>query len=97
MKHTINGFLVYQTASFWGKDERIVFQSCEPWKGQQTILIKPHALVVEIPDDFDPRAGQIDALKAQQRQAAAEFQKLCTDIKRQISELEAIEYAGPKE
>ena len=57
-------------------------------------LVGPTEVTFEVPDDFDPRLQQIKALQAQQRQAAADFEKLCTDIKRQISELSAIEYVA---
>lgn len=57
-------------------------------------LVGPTEVTFEVPDDFDPRPQQIAALQAKQRQAAADFETLCTDIKRQISELSAIEYVA---
>ena len=47
---------------------------------------------LEIPDDYDPRAQKIAALREQQTKAAADYQKTVTEIQRRISELQAIEY-----
>lgn len=93
MKHLIKGYLVYETASWRGDDERINFQGCKPWSSQQAILIGLHEFEVELPDNFDPRPEQIKALKAQKQKARADFELLCTQIQRQISELSAITMA----
>ena len=47
-------------------------------------------LEFDLPDDFDPRAGQIDALKATKQKLMAEFSARCTEIERQIQNLLAI-------
>ena len=49
-------------------------------------------LEFDLPDDFDPRAGQIDALKKTKQKLMAEFSARCVEIERQISKLQAIEY-----
>ena len=92
-KHTIKGFLVYETLSWQNDADRVQFQSIEPWDGQDAVLIAPHEFEVEVPDNFDPRPQQIKELQAQQKKAAADFAKLCTDIARQISELTCLEAA----
>lgn len=56
------------------------------------LFVCEHTLTVDIPDDFDPRAGQIEALQEQKRKAMAEFQATMTAIDKRISELQAIEY-----
>jgi hypothetical protein len=55
------------------------------------VLVGPTDVSFEVPDDFDPRPQQIKALEEKQRQAAAAFYALTTDIKRQISELQSLE------
>lgn len=47
-------------------------------------------LEFDLPDDFDPRAGQIDALKKTKQNLQAEFSARCTEIERQIQNLLAI-------
>ena len=49
-------------------------------------------LEFDLPDDFDPRAGQIEALKTTKQDLMAEFSARCTEIERQISKLQAIEH-----
>jgi len=48
-------------------------------------------LEFDLPDDFDPRAGQIEALQAAKQKLMAEFSARCTEIERQISKLQSIE------
>jgi len=47
-------------------------------------------LEFDLPDDFDPRAGQIEALRATKQTLMAEFSARCTEIERQIQNLLAI-------
>lgn len=56
--------------------------------------VQPHTIEVDMPDDFDPRPDLIKGLQAQQKKARADFEKLCTDIQRQISELQALEHSA---
>ena len=49
-------------------------------------------LEFDLPDDFDPRALQIETLKATKQKLMAEFSARCTEIELQISKLQAIEY-----
>ena len=95
MKHTIDGFITYEKSRY-SKKPTISFQSYRPSDDSyfNTVVVRPHSIEVEVPDDFDPRSQQIDALKAQQQKATAAYHAMVTDIKRQISELEAIEYVA---
>jgi hypothetical protein len=93
-KHTIEGALYFRTEDYWDAHERIVFYGFFNEELKGTAFIKLQTIEVEVPDDFDPRSQQIAALKKKQRKAAADFEKLCTDTKRQISELSAIEYVA---
>lgn len=85
MKVTIDGFISYSphNDSFW-------FHPID-MDAYGYITVQPHKFDVEIPDDFDPRAKQIDGLKAEKLKLMADFQKRCTEIEAKISELTAIE------
>ena len=93
---TIKGFIVFDS-------HRARLPSCYP-AGPYTFntygatddhtVIQEHTISVEIPADFDPRPGMVKALEAKKRDAEAAFAKLVTDINRQISKLQAIEYSG---
>lgn len=50
-------------------------------------------MTIELPDNFDPRVGAVETLKARKLQAMSDFQKLITQIDQQISQYTAIECA----
>lgn len=58
------------------------------------IPVREHSFTVEVPADFDPRPGMVANLEAEKRLVEAEFAKRVTDIERQISELQALEFSG---
>jgi hypothetical protein len=60
--------------------------------GNDTVPVREHSFTAEVPADFDPRPGMVEALQAKKRQLQAEFTKSVTDIERQISELQALEF-----
>lgn len=94
MKKTIKGFITYEHSRYAPENPRIAFNASMPENYPDiftdTVTFCEHTIEVDIPDDFDPRAGLIAALKARQVKAAADFAALCTDIQRQISQYEAL-------
>ena len=63
MKHTIKGYLVYQTADYYSDDQRLTFQDYKPLDRTKNIIIRPHSIEVDVSDDFDPRTAQVAALQ----------------------------------
>lgn len=98
MKHTITGFVTLRPCNI--EDASLVeFWPFDPRKYKhmaEYVVVKEHSFEVEVPDDFDPRPEMIKALQAKQQKARADFEKLCTDIQRQISEWQALEFNGDK-
>jgi len=47
---------------------------------------------IEVPDDYDPRAGKIAALERKKKKVMADYQKTVAEINEKISKLQAIEY-----
>ena len=45
---------------------------------------------IEVPDNYDPRAQQIEALEKQKQKAIADCEKTFTDINNRINNLKAI-------
>jgi len=45
---------------------------------------------IEVPDSFDPRAQQIEALEKQKQKVMADYQKTVTEINNRINNLKAI-------
>lgn len=91
MKHTIDGFIAY-TKRAHAKEPTISFSIYKPSKeyAPDTVVVRAHSIKVEVADDYDPRPELINGLKEQMKKARADFEALCTDIKRQISQYEAL-------
>lgn len=57
------------------------------------VLVKQHSFDVEVPDDFDPRPAQVQALREKEQEMRAEFARNITNIQSQINSLLALEMA----
>lgn len=55
------------------------------------VKVCEHTVVVDVPDNFDPRPGLIANLERERERAKAEFAKRVTEIDAQIQSLLAIE------
>lgn len=95
MKHiSIPGFVFMRTDPYAAAREPS-FGWAEPDFGSDTanyLSVCAAPLEFDLPDDFDPRAGQIDAIKKTKQKLMAEFSARCVEIERQISKLQAIEH-----
>jgi len=90
MKVKIKGFVTYN--NLFGGDE-FNFTSFDPRKydAGATVFVKEHAFEVEVPDNFDPRPAQVEALKKQRETVQAQFAKRVMEIDTQIQSLLALE------
>lgn len=76
----------------WEEKPEFVVFSCKLEDTDYRTYVGEQEVEIEIPDDYDPRAQKIEALKKQQEKITAEFQKSITEIQRRIMELQAIEF-----
>ena len=90
---TVNGFVHLRTGPHCTKDDYVLL-GCKIEDSTSYVYITEGATVFEVPDDFDPRDGQVMALKAEKSKAMADFQALVTIIDRKISELTALEFVA---
>ena len=92
MKVKIKGYVTH-TKYKWEDKPHYSFYGFDPSDhlGDDSVVVMQHEVEIEIPDDFDPRPGQIAALKAQKERAQAEFAKRVTEIDEKINSLLAIE------
>ena len=91
---TIKGYIVHET--WHGERGEYKFQPYEAIKtGTNYIQIGvcQHEITFTLPDDFDPRADQVAALRKVQEKARADFTARMTELDRQIGELLALECA----
>jgi hypothetical protein len=58
----------------------------------QRTYVGEQEVEVEVPDNYDPRPGQIAALEKQRTKVMADYQKMVTEINARISNLQALEY-----
>jgi len=91
MKKKIEGFISLGLNDWEGKEAYsfTVFK----YQTQDRVLVMPHTLEFELPDDFDPRGKQVELLKAEKIKLMADFQARVTEIERKISELQCLEMA----
>lgn len=92
MKVKIKGYVTH-TKYKWDEAPQYTFHGFDPsdYLGDESVVVMQHEIEIEIPDDFDPRPGQIAALKAQKERAQAEFAKRVTEIDEKINSLLALE------
>lgn len=90
---TIKGFITHRTNSWDKTNLGIGFSMHRPSAeySPNTVVIREHSFDVEIPADFDPRPAMIESLKAQEKKAMADFELMVGKIRKQISQLQAIE------
>lgn len=95
-KHTIKGFIVYETWN--GETEgKLRFQEYEAIRSGSTYTQVPvceHTLTFDLPEGFDPRPGQIAALQNKKTKLRAEMTAAIAAIDTQISKLQALEFSG---
>ena len=94
MKHTINGFVIYEKYA-WDDKPEYTFSTSE-FSAHCTdqchrAIVMEHSFEIDVPDSFDPRPGFVDQLNKQKEQLRAEFSKRVMEIDAKINELLAIE------
>jgi hypothetical protein len=90
MKAKIEGFILFGRHSFETYMEPY-FRFCDYEGATGFVVVQPHLLEVEVPDNFDPRPQLVKNLETEREQIRAEFAKRITEIDSQIRNLLAIE------
>lgn len=96
---TIPGFIYAQPASDWDKSADVVdghtmtFFTMDSMEAHGYVKVTSTALTFELPEGWDPRAQQIEALRLKEQELRAEFQRRVTEIHAQINKLQALEMA----
>ena len=94
MKVTIESFITMNPpaiAAYSGKFTVFDYDVTGSEYARGRVMVMPHNIEVDIPDDFDPRPAQIAELQAERTKVQAEFSARVTAIERQISELTCLE------
>ena len=93
MKITITAHL-YHVKYLWKKKGEFELFPCKFDDNELRTYIGEREVVVDVPEDYDPRAQQIAALEKQKQEVMADSQKAITEIDGKISKLQALEYTA---
>lgn len=93
MKITVTAYVYYNKYRWEDKGEYLLFYA-KVDSTENMVYVNTQELEIEVPEDFDPRAQQIEALEKQKKKAMADFQKTVDDINDRISKLQALEYTA---
>ena len=61
---------------------------------ESMIHVNEQEVEIEVPDNYDPTAQQLAALKKEKEKAQEEFSKKVASINERISKLQALEYTA---
>jgi hypothetical protein len=95
MKTVIKGFIHYRKPRWDGEKEFEFFgyDLTDNESAYGRVMVQAHEFEVELPDDFDPRPQQVQALEKEMQKVRADFAARVTEIERQISTLTCLEAA----
>ena len=91
VKTTIN---IFYTQYPWEEKGNYEVLSFKPDDSDQRTYIGKQEIEIEVPDGYDPRTKQIEALQAHKQKVMADYQKTVMEINDRISKLQAIEFEG---
>ena len=95
MKRIIKGYVTWRAAQYGAVEPTIDLLTFDPRSSSafsDRVVVHERDIEIEVPDDFDPRPLLIEVLRNAEIQVRADFAVRITQIKKQIGELEAIEY-----
>jgi hypothetical protein len=90
MKHTIAGWIAQSIPDDITDQPTITFLGYKP-SGEYYVGVCEHTLVVEIPDDFDPRPAMLASVDKKIEEARAEFTARLTELQDRRNRLLALE------
>lgn len=91
MKVKLTAHIHYQKYS-WEEEGSFQLFSCKLDDAEHRTYVGEQEVEVDVPDNYDPRAQQIEALEKYKRKVMADFQKEVDLINTRISKLQAIAY-----
>jgi hypothetical protein len=94
MKETIKGF-VYRVQYYADSTPLLRWYSHDKMgeADPNWVLVGPHDIVVECPDDFDPRPQQVAAIDSAITKVRADFTKRINELQEQKNKLLCLELA----
>jgi hypothetical protein len=93
MKIKTTVHIYYSKYSWEDKGEYLVFYA-KLKDNEDRTYVGAQEIEIEVPENYDPRAQQIEALEKQKQKVMADYQKTVTEINDRISKLQALEYTA---
>jgi hypothetical protein len=93
MKVKITAYIHYIKYS-WDDEGKFTVFSFKSDDDDFGTYVGEQEIEVEVPDNYDPRAQQIAALKKHKQKVMADFQRSVDGINEKISKLQALEYTA---
>jgi hypothetical protein len=81
---------IYHSKYEWDDEAEYHVHSCKFDDTNYQVHICEQEIEIEVPDNFDPRTQQIEALEKQKQKVMADYQKTVTEINNRINNLKAI-------
>lgn len=95
MQHVeIKGHIYARPRESWESGEGFVYGFFDFAIGGNWFKVCDHKIVEELPDDFNPTASRLAALRDQMDEARADFAKRIRTLQDEISKLEALGWNG---
>ena len=91
MKITVH---IHQSQYSWEDSANYIVYSHKLDDTDYRTYVGEQEIEVEIPENYDPTAQKIAALKKEQEKLQAEFTKSVMEIKDRISKLQSLEYTA---
>jgi hypothetical protein len=92
MKITKTMHLHYEKVS-WEPEGEFQLFPCK-LETEDRVYIGTREVEVDVPENYDPRAQQIELLEKRRQKVMADFQNTITEINARISNLQALEYTA---
>ena len=83
---------IYFQKNSWENEGKFIVFYCHLDDTEDRTYVGEQEIDIDIPDDYDPRAQQIAALKEQAQKVMADYHKSVMKINDRISKLQALEY-----
>lgn len=92
MQITMKQFVHYKRDEFTGKETYALFNFDASTSSMGYVKVCESDVVFDIPDNFNPVAAQVEALRNEEKAVRREFKERVFRINEQISKLQCLEF-----
>ncbi len=95
---TIKGFIHYRKPKWSGDSDYsfLAYDITDSEYADGRVMVQPHAIIVDVPVDFDPTPKLIASLEKEKAKVRKEFNDRIAQINNEIGKLQALTFDGVK-